>query len=140
MVATKTLEKKQMIEVLHNFLNLFQTTFKPGQTAKGADYQKFLGSSFRISSNNLILGKDLNDYLNRIIHLQKKYSNLEVSELLEAPLICDNKIVVHYDINLTMRNGQKKQINVMAIATMDDYKFTNWVQVTHEKGSSHWDA
>ena len=40
-------------------------------------------------------------------------------------------------MNLTLQNGEKRLLNIMAIATIDGDHITHWSQVSHDKEKDH---
>ena len=58
-----------------------------------------------------------------------------MSEFHEEPIVADNKIVLQYDIKLNLRNGQKEQVFVIAVAELENNHLVRWTQVTHQVGS-----
>ena len=71
--------------------------------------------------------------------MQKKYSQLDFTHLRDC-LISDNKAIIQYDMNFTLQNGEKRLLNIMAIATIDDNLITQWSQVSHNKGIDHLES
>lgn len=142
MVMTKalTLDKTQALTLINNFMEKFQEIVNRPNAPKAADLDKLLATSFQLAINEKTDAKNLNDYLSRIMAYQKKFSHVSLSDLLEEPLIMDNKAVVQFEVNLTPRSGKKTIIAVMAIVTIEGNKIIKWTQVSHDKGSSHWDA
>jgi hypothetical protein len=140
MTKTTVLTKNQAAELVSSFLNEFQTWCNQTHDPKPAQLEHFITSNFQLSSNGQIKVKNPNEYLSRIEKFRKRYSHIEFSDIFEEPLVNDNKIVIHYEVTLNARNGEKKQVYIMAIATVEDNKFSKWVQAAHEKGTGQWDS
>jgi hypothetical protein len=134
MVATKTqaLDKHKALKVLNNFLDQFKNCCKQKQPPNAANFENILSHDFQNSSNGKLIGKNIQDFLKRIQDVQKKYSHVEFSHIQDC-LISDNKSTIQYDMTLTSQNGEKRQINIMAIATIDGDLITHWSQVSHDK-------
>lgn len=134
MVATKTqaLEKQKALQLLNTFLEHFKTCCKQKNAPNADDVENIVSQDFQNSSNGKLIGRNLQDFLKRIQETQKKYSNVEFSRLQDC-LICGNKAVVQYDMSRTSQNGEKSQLNIMAIATINDDLITHWSQVSHNK-------
>ncbi len=142
MVLTKeaTLEKSQVTTLLNSFLKQFQNASSNTNPPNAAEFERLLSRNFQISINGKTVEKNLDNYLNRIQKLQKKYSQIKVSNLLEEPLISNNKATIQFEISLTPRNGPQIQLHAMAIATIENNKITEWKQVSSEKGLNHLDS
>jgi hypothetical protein len=138
MVATKTqaLDKQQALKALNHFLDQFKICCKQKQPPNAANFENILSRDFQNSSNGKLIGKNIQDFLRRVQDVQKKYSNVEFSHLQEC-LISGNKGIVQYDMNLILQNGEKRLLNIMAIATFDGDLITHWSQVSHEKDKDH---
>lgn len=138
MVATKTqsLDKQKTLQVLNNFLNQFKNCSKQKQAPTAENFETILSHDFQNSTNGKLIGKNIQDFLKRIQEVQKKYSYVEFSNLHDC-LISGNKATIHYDMTLTSQNGEKRLLNIMAIATIDDDLITHWSQVSHDKEKDH---
>lgn len=138
MVATKTqpLDKQKALQVLNHFLDQFKNSCKQKQAPNAAVFENILSHEFQNSSNGKLIGKNIQDFLRRIQEVQKKYSSVEFSSPHEC-LISGNKGIIQYDMTLTLQNGEKRLLNIMAIATIDGDLITNWSQVSHEKAKDH---
>ena len=138
MVATKTqtLEKQKALQVLNHFLDQFKNCCKQKQSPNAANFENILSHDFQNSSNGKLIGKNIQDFLKRIQEVQKKYSQLDFTHLRDC-LISDNKAIIQYDMNLTLQNGEKRLLNIMAIATIDGDHITHWSQVSHDKEKDH---
>jgi hypothetical protein len=134
MVATKTqtLDKQKTLQVLNNFLDQFKNCCKQKQPPNAVNFENILSHDFQNSSNGKLVGKNIQDFLKRIQEVQKKYSQVEITRLQDC-LISDNKGIIQYDINLTSQSGEKRLLNIMAIATIDGDLITHWSQVSHYK-------
>lgn len=138
MVATKTqaLDKQKALQVLNNFLDQFKNCCKQKHSPNAANFENILSHDFQNSSNGKLIGKNIQDFLKRIQEVQKKYSHVEFSHLQDC-LISDNKCTIQYDMTLTLQNGEKRLLNIMAIATIDGNLITHWSQVSHDKEKDH---
>ena len=138
MVATKTqaLEKQKALQVLNNFLDQFKNCCKQKQPPNVANFEHILSNDFQNSSNGKVIGKNIQDFLKRIQEVQKKYSNIEFSRLQDC-LISGNKAIIQYDMILNLQNGEKRPLNIMAIATINGDLITHWSQVSHDKNRDH---
>jgi hypothetical protein len=134
------ISKNQILALLNDFLQQFQNWCNLPNEPTAADLEKVLSRNFQISSNGEIRSKNLTDYLNRLNKLRKKYSHFEITGPLEEPLIFEDKVFLHYEVELQERSGQKKQIYIMALGTLENNKFSKWMQVSHEKSATEWDT
>lgn len=140
-MATKTLEKSKLLNVVFDFFKQFPTWCGPSPVTPNIhDLEKYLSKNLQMFNNGQLVVKSSANYLDRLQKFQKKYSNFQVSQPLEEPLISDNKATLYYRLDLTARNGQHKQIFIMALMTIENDKISRWVEVTNEKGTEHWDA
>lgn len=137
MVSTKTqpLDKQKALQVLHKFLDQFENCCKQKQPPTAANFQNILSPNLQNSSNGKLIGKNIQDFVKRIQEVQKKYSDIKFSHLQDC-LISDNKSIIHYDITLTLQNGTKRHLNIMAIVTIDGDLITSWSQVSHDHANS----
>jgi hypothetical protein len=138
MVPTKTqaLEKQKALQALNNFLDQFKNCCKQKQPPNAAIFEHILSRDFQNSSNGKLIGRNIQDFLKRIQEVQKKYSYVEFSHLQDC-LISGNKSTIQYDMTLTLQNGEKRLLNIMAIATIDGDLITHWSQVSHDKEKDH---
>lgn len=139
-MATKTkLDKNQAITFVSDYLERLENLNANQKPIKAADLSDFVSSDYTLISNGQQVSRSLNEYLNRLTKFQKKYSRMEISSFIEEPLFADNKVAVYYTIDLTPHSGQKKQVFVQGIATIEDNKITRWTQVVTERGACDWD-
>ena len=136
MAATKTMywNKSQALAHLNDFFKQFQHWIKQAKEPTLAEIEKFFTSDFQLSSNGILISRDLSDHLNRLNKLRKKYARIEVEGPFEEPLVCDNQLAVHYALHLSSHTGEKKEVGIIALAVIEDNKFKRWTQVAHEKG------
>lgn len=134
MVATKTqaLDKQKALQLINNFFDQFKNCCKQKQSLSLVNFDHILSHDFQNTSNGKLIGKNIQDFLRRMQEIQQEYSHVEFSHLHDC-LISGNKIAIQYDMNLTLQNGQKRLLNIMAIATLDGDLITHWSQVSHEK-------
>lgn len=139
MVLTKetTLDKNESKQLIQHFFELFQNWCNQSSLPSKEELEKYLTDNFQLISNDKLICKDCSDYAQRLGGIQNKYSHLSLSKFLEEPLICGDKMVVRYNVDFTLKDGQKGQINVMAITKIQDKKFSSWTEVMHEKGTRH---
>lgn len=138
MAKEKALDKKQTMSLLDNFLQKFQNLCNQQNPPQISDLEKMVAPNFQNMSNGREIGKSRADLLKRIEKLRGKYSNIKIKQHGEV-LISDNKAIIQYDLDVNNRNGQKSQLTLMAIATIEDNLITQWNQVSHEKGRDHLD-
>lgn len=135
MLKTAALDKRQAIDLLNGFFKQFQDCCNRPHSPEPSNFNQYLSENFQISSNGQVIGKNLSDYLSRVENFQKRYSHVDLPRLLEEPLICDHQVVAYYVTHVTSHEGKKTHLYFMAIATVENQKFTNWVQVDHEKNA-----
>ncbi|MDP1879696.1 MAG: hypothetical protein Q8K60_01990 [Parachlamydiaceae bacterium] len=138
MIKTAAHNKTQVLNLINNFIGEFQNWCNQRNAPEFADFEKYLTKQFQISSNGNVIGKDLHDYTLRVKKFREEYSHFEIT-MLEEPLICENKVVLTYEVDLRLNpNQDKREVYVMAIVNLEDNKISNWKQVTHDKGSQDW--
>ena len=142
MANNKVIEinKMQLMNLVNNLLRQVQKCCNQTQSPKLSDFEKWMAPNFQLFSNGKIISKNAADYMKRLVNFQKKFVHMEISDMLEEPLIYENKMAVHYDIDLTGRNGNQSKVFVMAIITLENDKVLRWEQVAHEKGTGIWDS
>lgn len=133
---TETLDKQKALQVLNNFLDHFKNSCRQKQPPTIDNFKDILSHDFQNSSNGKLIGKNIQDFLKRIQDVQKKYSQVEISHLQDC-LISGNKGTIQYDMTLTSRDGEKRLLNIMAIATIAGDQITHWSQVSHDKEKDH---
>lgn len=134
------LDQDQAIKVIYGFFKDFQTWISQSKTVSIADLEHHLAKNFQITSNGQSKGKSAADYLTRLQKFQKKYSRFEMSQPIDEPLIHGNRVALYYRVDLTTKTGQHKQVQIMALGTIEDNKIKQWHQVDHEGTISEWDA
>lgn len=141
MVMTKMpiLDKTYALTIINEFLEKFQDIIVSNKAPKLADFESFLSPNFKLFINGKLDTKNIVNYLEQIVLYQKGFSSIDLSDLLEDPIMEGNKVVIQYDANLVGRNGQQSLVNILAIVTFEDNKIVQWMQVAHEKGVSQWD-
>lgn len=133
------LDKEVALEITQDFLEKFEFCCNQSKTPVISDLEKYLSRDFHLLSNGKTVSKSLIEYLTRIEKLQQKYSHLEITDLTVDTLSSGYRIVVRYTLRLTPREGNKRKVEIMAIATLKDHRFTLWDQVANEQGAEHWD-
>lgn len=136
MVTTYALDKSKALQVLNNFLEQFCNCCNQKHPPKSDYFKNILPQDFNNSSSGKQIGKNIQDFLERIQNVQKKYSHIDITHLHEC-LISGNHAIIQFDMHLTLRNGAKSLLNIMAIATINDNLITHWSQVSHEKDKDH---
>ncbi len=138
MVMTKpaALDKKDATVLLDNFLEQFQNWCNQHRPPNAAELEKYLCKTFQNYCNGELISKGFTEFANRIKMLQQKHSHTEISCCHDCQ-IAGNKAVIQFDVKLTERSGQKKELYVMAIATIEDHLITSWAQVSHTKCHAH---
>lgn len=140
-MVTKTLDKTKTLHVVDEFFKQFDIwCCRDPITPSVSELEKYLSKNIQIFNNGQLIVKSSTNYLDRIKKFQKKYSNFQISEPLEEPLIRDNQGVIYYRLDLTTQKGEHKQVYIMAHFTIENDKISRWVEVTHEKGLNTWDA
>jgi hypothetical protein len=140
-MATKTLDKTKILHVIYDFFNQFKHWCgKSPVNPSGKDLEKYLSKDLQMFNNGQLVVKGAANYLDRLHKLQKKYSNFQISEPLEEPLVSGNQAAISYKLDLTTHNGQHKQVYVIGIFTLEDDKISRWTEVTSEKGVGSWDS
>lgn len=134
MVTKTALNKSQAMALVKDLFKDFQNWISQKNDPTLSELEKKFTHDFHLSSNGLLECKNLSDHMNRLAKLRKKFSRIETEGPFEEPFVCDNKLTVYYALNLTGHNGQKSQVVIMAIGTVEDNKFQNWIQVAHERG------
>lgn len=142
MQATQTsLDKKQAAALIKEFFDQFQNSCNKPKAPNAADFQKFLAADFHITSNDHPLAKNLQEYMLSLANLQKRYSNFKVVPSKEELITSKDKVVVEYELHAnSLQTKQPVRILMMAIARVEDNKFKNWIEVSHQKGSGQWNA
>jgi hypothetical protein len=139
-MATKlAFSKNEVLNLVNSFFSIFEKICNAEKSPTSSDLEKILARNFNLNSNGLTLCKSLSDYLKRITNLRSKYSHFDITGPMEAPIVADNQVALHYEIDLKGRDGKARQVYIMATATIQDGKIANWIQVTHEKGFKRWD-
>jgi hypothetical protein len=138
-MTTKTLDKTQAIHVIYEFFKHFQKCINQSIEPNLAELEQYITKNFQITSSGHPVAKSSADYLKRLQNFQKKHSKWEISKPLEEPLVQDNRITLFYKVNLTSKTGEKKEVYIMAIGTIEDNKIRSWNQVAHEQGTGSWD-
>lgn len=138
MVATKTppIDKQKAMQLVNSFFDRFKQACEKKQSPTASDFEGILSRDFQNSINGKVVGKNIEDFIKRTLEIQKKYSHIDLAHVHDC-LISDNKVIIQYDIGLTSHNKEKRLLNIMAIATIDDHLISHWSQVSHDKGKDH---
>lgn len=135
-----TLDKEKAKNIVIGWFHYFENCCNGIEEISAESLGKFLSTDFHITSNGQLICKSLSEYLGRMHKFHQYYVYAKLCPFLEEPLVCDNKLVVHYAVDLTARGGQNSQMVFMAIASFADDKISNWIQVAHQKGTGHWES
>lgn len=138
-IKTANLDKTQALNVIYGFFKQVQEWCAKSNPIQISEVEKHLSSHFQIISNGKPIGKNSADYLKRLQQFQKQYNHFDISKPVEEPIICGNQIAVHYKVNLQSRSGQAKEVQIMAIATIEENRVAKWSQVACEQGTGKWD-
>lgn len=92
----------------------------------------FVTPDITIQSNNEKLTNSMQEFVDYIYRMQKKYEQVQYSNFLEDPIIAGNKIVIHFHVYCTPKLGQKRLLDVIAIVTIQDGKIRDWTEVFQE--------
>lgn len=142
MALTKApiLDRTEATNILKGFLDVFQHFCNESKLPLATEFDRYLSRNIQVTSNGRLIARNLTEYLNRFERFEKRYSHCEVTVFKEDTLVFDQHIVCHYKAELNSKNGQKVQLYMMAIATIEDHKIVTWKQVVHERGSEKWEA
>lgn len=142
MVATKVKKStKQHLNLLNDFFENFQNWCKPQKNPSIAELAKCLSSDFEISINGKVLCHNLQEYLERINSIKRKFTNFEITGPVEEPLFAeDNKIIVKFEVSLHTPEAGRHTFYKMAIGTIEDDKFVRWEEVSHRESKKEWFA
>lgn len=133
------LDKQETLALLRGFLNDFQNCINQDTKPVANHFDKYLDPHFQVISNGRAISNGLTEYLKRVAHFQQRYSHCEIHLKQEDLVWGDNRLACHYHANLTDKNGQRVQIYMMVIATIEQDKFRHWTQVSHEEGTGQWE-
>ncbi len=140
-VKAAPLDRQKAVSLIENFFKQFEICCNRQTAPTPEEFKNIFAENFQISSNNKFVAKSRLEYLDRIKTFQKKYSHVKISSLLEEPIFSENKVVVRYDADLISHGQQKNiQVNIMAIATIDNNLLTSWSQIAHVMGRDQWDS
>jgi|GEM_PF-3028671 len=140
-VKTASLNRQKTVTLIENFFKQFEICCNRQTAPTAVEFENIIAENFQISSNNKLAAKSRSEYLDRIRNFQKNYSSVKISALMEEPIISDNKVVVRYDADLIARERQQNmQVNIIAIATVDNDLLTSWNQIAHVTGRDQWDS
>lgn len=132
---TAGLDRGLARDLIENFSRDFLGWCRQTKPPTHKDLEKYLAQNFHLISNNQLQCKSLQDYINKMAELQKKYASLSI-KFLDEPLVSGNRMTVYYNVDFGKQDGEKGVIQVMAIAAIEDNKVTNWTEVTHKKAQS----
>lgn len=133
------LDKNETLMLLNGFLDEFQNCINQSKKPTPAEFEKWLSNHFQITSNGKAVAHNLKEYISHIESFQKRYSHCDIHLIQDECVCADHHFTCVYRVDLIRRNNQKVQLHMMAIATIEHDRITKWLQVAHEKGTSHWD-
>jgi hypothetical protein len=136
MVAVK---KTPQVQAIYNFFNFFEKWIAQPKAEIGNEVDKYLNKSFTFFSNGQQMAKSCEDYKQRMNIFKEKYSEFKISEPIEEPVISGNQAIIHYKIDLKTHKGDKRQVQIMAMGTIENNKISRWIQVVGEGGPHSWD-
>lgn len=140
-MVTKTLDKTKTLSVIYDFFKQFKQWCGPSAVTPSAnELEKYLSKNLQMFNNGHLIVKGAANYLERLKKFQSKYSNFQISEPLEEPLMEDNRASLYYKLELTTRNGQHREVYVMGLFTIEQDKISRWFEVTNERGMELWDT
>lgn len=139
MAKTAAMTNAQATAWAKNFLNSFQNLCKQSNNPTVAELEKIMAHNVHVTSNGREIARNAAEYLNRIMKMRKKYSSFDINNPSAEPLMADNHMVVQYELNWRTQDGQKVNVVIMAMATVEDNRLVKWVQVAHEKNTGRWD-
>lgn len=134
MTKATLLNKSQALNTIHELFKHFTHWISQSKDPTLNEIGKIFTSDFQLFSNGLLVTKNLSDHLQRLLKLRKNYSSIEIEGPFEELMSDDGQLVIYYALNLTSHVGEKRQLDIMAIATLEDNKLKQWKQVTHERG------
>lgn len=139
--STTTLDRRQSLQMIERFFQTLQKCCTQKEPIQASALEPFLSKNFQLTSNERVLARSLNDYLARLTNFQKKFSNFEITGPSSEPVMEGNRLVVPYSIDCTTKDGERHEVLIIGIGTIEDNKIKAWHQITHEKGAKiHWDT
>lgn len=136
MVAVK---QEKQVESIYNFFHFFEKWISQPSKEISSELDKYLTKSFSFFSNGEQLAKSEVDYKKRMLFFKEKYAEFKISKPLEEPIISGNQVIIHYAIDLKTHSGEKRQVQIMAMATLEGEKINRWIQVAGEGHHKGWD-
>lgn len=134
MVGVKSmLDSRMAKDIANGVLGIYSEFGKPNAKVDQTKLSKFFSPNFEYKSNEHVIGKSLQQFMDRIKDVQKRFPKITYSRLLEEPIISGNKMIIRYNADLTSASGQKQESKIFAILTIEDDKITHWNEVIHEK-------
>lgn len=142
MVATKSmLDLNQALALVKEFFDQFQISCNKTNPPTVTEFQKFLSPNFSLMSNERHLAKNLQEYINHMATVQKKYSNFKIVPAKEEPIFAKDKLAIAYELHVTSRQSKQPVVILMiGIAKFEDNKIKNWFEVSHQRGDHQWNA
>jgi hypothetical protein len=136
-VKIKSLDKEVALEITQDFFQQFEYCINESQTPTFHDLEKFLSKNFHLTINGKEQARSLNEYISSLQGIRQKYSHLEFDKLNVDVLSSGYQIMVRYTVKLTPRQGGKsKEIEFLAVATLEDHLFTTWDEIANLHGAS----
>lgn len=140
MARATILDKNEVQTIIKKFLDEFQNCVNQQKNPNQAEFDKVIGNNFHIKSNGSDVANNLTEYLSRVEQFQKRYSHCNIHFFSEDTVCADNHFACNYKVELTLKNGQKILVLMMAIGACEHDKITLWKQVAHEKGTGQWEV
>jgi hypothetical protein len=140
-VAKTSLDKRQTLALIEHFFDAFQKCCNQPGTDASTLFEPYLSKNFQLTSSDHHIARNFNDYLKHCAQYREKFSHIEIAGPTSEPVINSNRFAFQYTVDYTLHNGQKNEVFIQAIATVEDNKISAWSQVAHEKGTGlHWKA
>lgn len=135
-----TVKKPQAVQVVYDFFHYFEKWLNQPKAEIGPELEHHLAKSFTIFSNGKPVAKSADEYKKRMLLFKEKYSQFKISEPLEEPIVTGNQAIIHYRVDLKTHKGEKKHVQIMAMAKIEDNKIARWIQVASEQDNEGWDV
>lgn len=132
-------DHKQAETLANDVLRLFASYGNPAKAPSASELEKYFTSNLAITSNERNVCNSLNDFVTRIRNIQKNYSSMVYSKLLDTPIVDGNRVAIRYNIDLKTPSGQASQFQILAFLTVEDGKVSRWTDIIHKKGSGSFD-
>ncbi|MDP1834567.1 MAG: hypothetical protein Q8K75_01440 [Chlamydiales bacterium] len=129
-----TLEAKQVKTLLDGIFNVLNEIGRPNAKPDQAKLSKYFAPDFQLTANeNKSAAQNLNQLQERMQKIKAEYPTIEFSKFEEPPLVDQNRIAIHYTMNVTDKNNKKQALLVAAFLTIEEDKVSKWHEIVHEK-------